>query len=294
MTRTTRAAAVAVAGLLALGAALPPTAAAVVPTTRHPVVSGILTTDGVRTGYPTRQFLDCRGPWSPAAPAGPTVVLVSGLGMDATSWDAVRRTLLSSTRVCVYERPGLGRSPGRPRVRGLDADVHARELTRLLAAAGEYGPFVLVGHSYGGLITRMYATLHPLEVVGMVMVDASDSREWVGGSRFWNEPAAQIDMLNTEREVQGWPHLGSAPLLVMTAGIGRTDRWNAAQRSMTTLSNNVEHVIVTRSGHVIQQWAPAAVTYGISVIESAARKGTRLPRCAAVAGAWARTGSSCA
>ena len=85
--------------------------------------------------------------------------------------------LARSYRVCAYDRPGtvVGDQPSRsdPVPQPTDAARSAADLHALLAAAGEPGPFVLVGHSIGGMIARVYATTYPDEVSGMVLVDAA-------------------------------------------------------------------------------------------------------------------------
>lgn len=105
--------------------------------------------------------------------SGPTVVLVHGAGDCSYSWIHVRREVSRFTRVISYDRPGLGASPAGPApdpVRTID------ELHQVLAASGAPGPYVLVGHSLGGLIIRLYAMQHPEQVAGLVFVDSTHER----------------------------------------------------------------------------------------------------------------------
>lgn len=99
----------------------------------------------------------------------PTVVLDSGLSDPMLVWAAVQPAIARETRVCAYDRAGIGFSDpsGRP---GDSADI-ARDLHRLLRLAGIRPPYVLVGHSYGGLNVRLFAYLHPSEVAGLVLID---------------------------------------------------------------------------------------------------------------------------
>jgi pimeloyl-ACP methyl ester carboxylesterase len=80
------------------------------------------------------------------------------------------------TRVCAYDRSGtpVGEKPSRsdPVPQPTTAGDAVADLHALLTAAGEVGPFVLVGHSYGGLVARLYASIYPEEVCGLVLVDA--------------------------------------------------------------------------------------------------------------------------
>jgi pimeloyl-ACP methyl ester carboxylesterase len=92
-------------------------------------------------------------------------------------WAWVQPELAASTRVCAYDRAGEGWSDLGPEPR--DAAHVADELHVLLSRAGVGGPLVLVGHSFGGLYTRVYAGRYPDQVVGMVLVDASHPDQWV-------------------------------------------------------------------------------------------------------------------
>jgi pimeloyl-ACP methyl ester carboxylesterase len=113
-------------------------------------------------GY--RLHIQCVGTGSP------TVVLDAGLGGSSLDWSLVQPELGRSTRVCAYDRAGMGwseRSPY-PRTPRQIAD----ELHTLLTNAGIAGPYVLVGHSLAGKNVRLFALAHPDEVAGMVLVDA--------------------------------------------------------------------------------------------------------------------------
>jgi len=102
---------------------------------------------------------------------GPTVVLDSGLGDSFVSWRKVQPQIAEFTRVCSYDRAGLGYSE--PRDEPRTSRVMASQLHALLQAANIEPPYVLVGHSMAGYDVRLYANAYPSEVVGMVLVDAS-------------------------------------------------------------------------------------------------------------------------
>ena len=117
---------------------------------------------------------------------GATVILESALPAGSSVWGWVQAGLADRTRVCAYDRAGEGWSDLGPEPR--DATRVARELHVLLTNAGVRGPFVLVGHSFGGLYTRVFASLYPDEVVGMVLIDASHPDQW---TRTSDGPAIQ-------------------------------------------------------------------------------------------------------
>jgi pimeloyl-ACP methyl ester carboxylesterase len=100
----------------------------------------------------------------------PTVVLEGGLGSIAILWNQVQNSLPRNVRVCSYDRAGYGWSEASPSPRTAQQIVF--ELHRLLQNANEQPPYLLVGHSFGGIIIRLYASLYPSEVSGIVLVDA--------------------------------------------------------------------------------------------------------------------------
>lgn len=100
---------------------------------------------------------------------GPTVVFESALGGSSLSWALLRSDVAKLTRACSYDRAGLGWSDADPMPRTPQRIV--KELHTLLINARTTGPYVLVGHSFGGLTARLYAAQYPEEVVGMVLVD---------------------------------------------------------------------------------------------------------------------------
>jgi pimeloyl-ACP methyl ester carboxylesterase len=108
--------------------------------------------------------------------ATPTVVFESGMGASCLSWTLVQPQVAQFTRAVSYDRAGHGWSdPARePR----SARQIARELHTLLGATDVPGPYVLVGHSFGGYVNRAFAHLYRNEVVGMVLVDSVHPAEW--------------------------------------------------------------------------------------------------------------------
>lgn len=99
------------------------------------------------------------------------MILESGLGDSYVSWQKMQPQISQFTRVCSYDRAGLGYSDSSPHPR--TSKVMAQELHALLQSAGISGPLILVGHSLGGYNVRLYASLYRNEVAGMVLVDSS-------------------------------------------------------------------------------------------------------------------------
>ncbi|RUT28647.1 alpha/beta hydrolase [Paenibacillus zeisoli] len=103
----------------------------------------------------------------------PTVVLESGLGVPnpGDDWSKVQPELAKLTKVISYDRAGYGWSELADSER--TASASAQDLHKLLQASGDPGPYVLVGHSYGGFIVQMFASLYPEDTAGLVLVDSS-------------------------------------------------------------------------------------------------------------------------
>lgn len=131
----------------------------------------------VEIGAGRKMYLKCSGSGSP------TVVLIGGLRASADDWsisDKSKPTVFAEvgnfTRVCACDRPGtpVGEKPSRsdPVPQPTTAKDAVADLHALLIAARAVGPYVLVGHSYGGLIVRLYASTYPKDVSGLVLVDA--------------------------------------------------------------------------------------------------------------------------
>ncbi|HZQ52879.1 MAG TPA: alpha/beta hydrolase [Bryobacteraceae bacterium] len=101
----------------------------------------------------------------------PTVVLESGLGLSSIGWVRIQPEIAKFARVCSYDRAGYGWSD---RAQGRRTSLQlAKELKALLESAGEKGPYILVGPSFGGFIIRVYTGLYPADVAGLVFLDAS-------------------------------------------------------------------------------------------------------------------------
>jgi pimeloyl-ACP methyl ester carboxylesterase len=234
----------------------------------------------------------------------PTIVFESGGDDGADSLAQVARQVQSFSRALIYDRAGLGQSDPAPRPRTIQdavADLHA-----LLHAAQVPGPYLLVGHSYGGLIIRLYAHTYPHEVVGLVLLDVPPADLSLRELRLLppplpQEPAALTDARNmaaaewkdpfntregfdraaSAAQLQATGQLGSLPLVVITAGIDEwpdgfpaaiaramEQDWMDAQHELVALSTDSTHIIATESTHSIQECQPDLVIDAIrSLVE---------------------------
>ncbi len=118
---------------------------------------------------PYRLHVECTGS------RGPTVILEPGAGGSAASMGLIAPAVARDSRVCVYDRAGRGRSD--PAASPPDGAQIATDLHALLDRAHVPGPYVLAGHSFGGLYVRTYAAQYPDEVAGLVLVDSTASHD---------------------------------------------------------------------------------------------------------------------
>lgn len=251
-----------------------------------------------------RLHLHCEGEGSP------TVVFESGMGGAGIGWRTVLPGVGRVTRACTYDRAGIGYSgPGRkPRNSGR----MALELHALLGAAKLPPPYVLVGHSAGGLNVRLFANDYFDEVAGMVLVDATPP---AAGERLWSVLGEQERQQMRERMARGpdgWDYdsfqesmrlagatsaLGNLPLVVLSAGRSnepqpgvtpeaaarRFEIWQELQAELPRLSRNARHITVPEARHNIHWDAPAVVVRAVRDVVVAARTGQRLEGAAPAA-----------
>lgn len=150
----------------------------------------------------------------------PLTVFESGLGGFSLEWGEVQQRIAGDGRVCAYDRAGYGWSD--PGVMPRTVTRNVAELHRLLEAAGEQPPYVLVGHSYGGIIVRLFAQSYPAEVAGLVLLDAS------APDQFSRLPATALPRALVAAARRG-VHLITAPRLV---GVLRDDIRTTAMHLM--------------------------------------------------------------
>ena len=256
-------------------------------------------------------YLECRGTGSP------TVVLISGTRGAHDDWtdlidsknpagvtkpgeSAVFPRVSKFTHVCAYDRPGTSRNDNTltdstPVRQPTTAQQGVADLHALLTAAKEPGPYVLVGHSWGGLIARLFASTYPDEVSGLVLVDAAS--EFLKSSLTPAQWATYIkatkkliesngleapDHTRTLDMLHGTPKVHAMPIVVVTSdkrfdfGAGGPETWPAWRTAQDRLARvlNAKHVSDTNSGHAIQMEQPQLVINAIRQVVEAVRSGS--------------------
>jgi pimeloyl-ACP methyl ester carboxylesterase len=257
----------------------------------------------VDVGGGRRLHVTCSGVNSEGSP---TVVLESGAGEPSSVWGRVQPEVAKLTRVCSYDRAGLGSSDPVPAPRtivALTEDLHA-----LLAGAKVPGPYVLVGHSLGGMLNRLYASYYPADVAGMVLVDSAHEDEADRGLALippetFKEMLKQLrpeDLIPQQsreridgcsiRSVMGalnWH--GDIPLVVLTQGRPYGPDMVAVpsiaaeayrlhlelQRDLARRSPRGKQVIAEKSSHSIHQDQPELVIEAIRQVIKEAKSGGR-------------------
>lgn len=235
----------------------------------------------------------------------PPVVMDAGLGNHGGVWRDVQLQVGRFTRACVYDRAGTGYSSAAPTPH--TNRQMARELHQLLTRSGLAGPYVLVGHSMGGMNVRLFEVEHPDQVAGMVLVDATvdpeRSRSLVPdeemkkfremlpkigeGLDFETFAAGAADMRASSRS------LGAKPLVVLTRSVEDAQPWASPeqlaemlriwqemQAKLPQLSSNSLQVVVPHSHHYIQLEAPQIVVAAIGEVVKAVRTQGRLNEAA--------------
>jgi pimeloyl-ACP methyl ester carboxylesterase len=264
----------------------------------------------VDVGGGRKMFVECRGQGSP------TVVLISGKGNGAEDWlqvldpadpdheapgddlafggklersdAAVLPSVARFTRVCAYDQPDIrvGDDVTTPRQQPHTVDEDVSDLHALLAALDDPGPYVLVSHSYGGVIAALYARLYPDTVGGLVMVDTVTQfmADVVSSAKLANWDATNaatspevregVHLIDAFAQINAAPPLPKVPAVVLSADkpwridllppevvtddmVTFQDWLSSLDRLATDL--DAEHITKTDSGHDIYLYTPALV-----------------------------------
>jgi pimeloyl-ACP methyl ester carboxylesterase len=259
-----------------------------------------------------KMHLECSGA------GNPTVVLVSGTRgayddwttvIDPTSSDrptkpsesAVFPQVARFTHVCAYDRPGTARLDNTPTdstaiKQPTTAQQGVADLHALLIAATEPQPYILVGHSWGGLIARLFASTYPDEVSGLLLIDSASEflkqsltpAQWatyINATKKLIEPNG-LEAPDHKRSLEllhGTPRVRAMPVIVLTSdkrfdfGAGGAETWQAWLTAQNRLAKllSAKHVSDTKSGHAIQMEQPALVINAIREVVATVRSASR-------------------
>jgi pimeloyl-ACP methyl ester carboxylesterase len=271
----------------------------------------------ISIGDGRKLWLRCRGKGSP------TVVLESGIHDSSDPWKlsaaqppvppgpAVFPGVAKFARVCRYDRPGTIRYTDPPRLTTRSTPAlmprtlpgMASDLRTLLKRAGIRGPFVLVGHSFGGMIVRLFAQTYPSKVAGLVLVDSFNTNIrdlfgnlWPQYRQILNYPGTALDSQpNWETfdiddavdSVLAAPVLPAVPLAVMsktepfatspTVPPPITSRleevWPRVQAALVPLEQQTPHILATGSDHYVQINDPDLTISTIRLVRNRADRG---------------------
>lgn len=208
-----------------------------------------------------------------------TIIMDAGYGDDSTTWRQVADEVSSYANVLLYDRAGLGKS-GTSTNRRTSKEM-VRELHQLIKQLDIASPFILVGHSFGGINMQLFASEYPNEVTGLVLVDTtpSDYRERflpTMSQEFQNAYHKQFlregnyaDFIESLHQVKRANFNLSIPTIIISAGkkdFYSTENqrlWNVLQKEMTGISSNASFVIAEQSAHYIQRDEPHLIVEAI-------------------------------
>jgi pimeloyl-ACP methyl ester carboxylesterase len=235
----------------------------------------------------------------------PAVIVEAGLGEAPTvnrNWMPVIQAIQSTTRICIYDRAGLGQSDDAPTPR-TSIDV-AQDLHTLLSNIPVSGPYIFVAHSIGGYHVRVYADLYPHDVAGIILVDTSHPAQFVEFARIYPTPASNeasaiatsrpffidgpqpadnpegMDVLASADQVSDAGSLGSIPLIIIRQSINLDrggiegfsledkqrfeDLRQRLSADLATLSTNSTHITAETAGHYVHVDEPQLVISAIT------------------------------
>jgi len=231
-----------------------------------------------------RLFVSCSGDASSPA----TVLLIAGGNFSTEVWNRVQDPLSTSARVCSFDRAGVGGSDPSPRPQ--TAEEIVADIYVLLRQAREKPPYVLVGHSVGGIYARMFAARFPESVGALVLVDSAHEEQiWrlaaiapalvdaeYGGA--WRDLRSRKDLgFLGDGEILNWET--QVPLIVLQQGRALPERpelgltttaipqvtalWRSLQKDLASRSPSGELRTAQRSGHFIQTDEPELVVRAV-------------------------------
>jgi pimeloyl-ACP methyl ester carboxylesterase len=229
-----------------------------------------------------------------------TVILETGIGAESAEWSPVEAALTYRARALRYDRAGRGASAPAADVRTVPDMLD--DLNALLEASGARAPFLVVGHSFGGVLARAFAKARPRETCGLILAESMHPRQfdllgplfpkpadddakplaemrtfWQTGWRQTDSTAERVDFVralaaddisagslkNLPVRVLSAASFDAAPFIDEDARHRLQARWNELQRELVSISNDSESIFLEQSGHFIQRDQPDAIAHAV-------------------------------
>ncbi|KYG31947.1 alpha/beta fold hydrolase [Alkalihalobacillus trypoxylicola] len=209
----------------------------------------------------------------------PTIVMEAGYGDDSSTWDLILEEISQTSKVMVYDRAGLGGSKRLSSLRTSEEMV--KELYSLLKHLELDPPYLLVGHSFGGLNMRLFATKYESLVCGLLLIDSTpeeyierflpimpESFQRAYYKQFTHEGNTE-DFMESLKQVKLSKRRLCIPMIVLSAGKKMhyskeaQQLWHKLQKETLNLSNNGKYQIIQDSGHYIHHDRPDIIIQSI-------------------------------
>ena len=215
--------------------------------------------------------------------SSPSVIFIAGLGDNYETWEEVQDRISDVTSTLSYTRAGIGRNT----FGAIPQTCHdlVEELYYLLQELDVKKPYILVGHSFGGLIARLYASLYPLDICGMILVDAAPEYKELayekvlpenllaGNKEYLENPSLNSENINkmkSYKQIVDNSRQTDLPLTIITKGLpdSGAEGWPSEkileieqnlQEEFKKLSTSSKFRIASRSGHYIHHDEPDIV-----------------------------------
>lgn len=221
----------------------------------------------------------------------PAVIFEGGFGAGIASWSRVQKDVAAFAQTVSYDRAGLGQSDPGPKPRS--AKQIATELHAALQKSGVKPPYVMVGHSFGGIYVRVFADMYPKEVVGMVLIEPSQEsfNDWLVKNQADRLKAAESDIAKAGEGVQAEfaavnTSYSQARVAKVPAGIPVTLLTATEDESMPAEGRRLwiekhkewlatvpgsKHIVAEKASHFIQAQQPALVIEAIKQVSKQPR-----------------------
>jgi pimeloyl-ACP methyl ester carboxylesterase len=212
-----------------------------------------------------------------------TIVFESGYGWDLNNWNSIKSDVSKFANVFFYDRDGIGRS--KKSIKPKHSMQIINNLRNLLKKAEVKPPYLLVGHSFGGVNVRLFANKYPKEVAGVILLDSVHEEQNKKMFPLFTEnvkedylgqfavEATLSEFEESLEQVRGLK-LGKIPLLVITGGTQSHHtnqsmaQWMVFQKELANLSTTSNHLVIKEAGHAVHIDEPQLVINAIKEMKS--------------------------